>query len=791
MAQTPKSAPAANTTSVKEPGAAFAHSASLGKQNIRKSDGAPNWPRKRSADDADDQSTEAVIRPPAETGPADSNGVQVLQEESLESSANEAIETPLGEASSPMLTSMAGPAYGERYGERFGNPGLDRNEPGQSWLLAQAGAAAVVSDAAVAGAATSGATTAAATASAGTVGQLAGMALGLGAAAGAGAASKDRDAVAPKVAAVGDDTPADVTHEAITFTVTFDEALVGTVGTNNFTATHGTVTSVTRVGSSNAYRVVVMPDAGVANEQVALSLIGTGLADAAGNAVVNADLSSLARQDIDTLAPTLIIESSATTLNLGQTAQITFTFSEDPGSSFSADDVVVTRGTLGPTSGTGLVRTATLTPQSDQTGVQASLAVAAGRYTDRAGNGGAAASGPAIGLETRTEVGIVLQDGYLDGAELWVDMNDNGVIDAEDFRVGTSVDGVVQGYLTAQHKLHALIATGGIDISTGLPFQGSYSATPGSTVVNPLTTLVQSIVKNSVTLTSGMSDQERQTLLQGAKHAAMATVSEALGLPADADLTQIDTIATATGGTESAASGLSLQQALEINSKALMVANMMAVGAAALKGASAETGSAAPSMDTLAGFVVSGIVQAINTAASTGQALALGDSGSLNAILANAGEAAKAGDVTMEETRLTQAIESVSTAVASTNSLIDTLTGNAKASAQTNPAAATATLIQILAAQKAAMEQIEDIKAGDSSTFNDLSVHFANPAAALSQSLLAGSVRLGTAQEVVAPTATASDDLAPQVIAVSVNPERAGDLAQFVVRMSEGVMARK
>jgi hypothetical protein len=309
-------------------------------------------------------------------------------------------------------------------------------------------------------------------------------------------------------------------------------------------------------------------------------------------------------------------------------------------------------------------------------------------------------------------------------------------------------------------------------------------------VVNPLTTLVQSIVKNSVTLTSDMSEQERQTLLQEAKHAAMATVSEALGLPADADLTQIDTIATATGLTDEVASGLSLQQALEINSKALMVANMMAVGAAALKGASAETGSAAPSMDTLAGFVVSGIVQAINTAASTGQALALGDSGSLNAILANAGEAAKAGNVTMDETRLTQATDSVSTAVASTNSLIDTLTGNAKASAQSNPEAATATLIQILAAQKAAMEQIEDIKAGDSSTFNDLSVNFANPAAALSQSLSAGSVRLGAAQAVTAPTTTAQDIQAPTVTAISVNPERAGDLAQFVVRMSEGVLVR-
>lgn len=340
-----------------------------------------------------------------------------------------------------------------------------------------------------------------------------------------------RDTSAPKVIAVSVETPAAVGTDTITFTVTFDEVLVGTVGTQNFSATNGVVTSVSQVGNSNAYQVAVKPSAGIASGQVALSLLGAGLADSEGNAVLNADLSGLASRVIDTLAPSLSIESSAAVLNRGQTAQIVFTFSEDPGSTFGTEDVVVTWGTLGPISGTGLVRTAIFTPQADLTGVQASITVAAGRYTDRAGNSGGGASGPAVELETRTGVNVVLQDGYLDGAELWVDMNDSGVIDEGDFNLGTSVDGLVQGYLTAEQKQHALIATGGRDISTDLPFQGSYSATAGSTVVNPLTTLVQSIVQSSVALTSDLDEQARETLLQDAKHAAMAMVSEALGLP--------------------------------------------------------------------------------------------------------------------------------------------------------------------------------------------------------------------------------------------------------------------
>ncbi|UMR33283.1 Ig-like domain-containing protein [Massilia sp. MB5] len=49
---------------------------------------------------------------------------------------------------------------------------------------------------------------------------------------------------------------------------------------------------------------------------------------------------------IDTLAPTLSIGSSASALKAGDTALITFTFSEAP-ASFSLGDISVGNGTLG------------------------------------------------------------------------------------------------------------------------------------------------------------------------------------------------------------------------------------------------------------------------------------------------------------------------------------------------------------------------------------------------------------------------------------------------------------
>jgi Bacterial Ig-like domain/RTX calcium-binding nonapeptide repeat (4 copies)/FG-GAP repeat/Putative flagellar system-associated repeat len=109
----------------------------------------------------------------------------------------------------------------------------------------------------------------------------------------------------------------------------------------------------------------------------------------------------------DTLAPTLAITSSTAALNAVQTATITFTFSEDPGSSFVWDgitgDVVVAGGTLSAISGTGLTRTATFTPTANSSGT-ASITVAAGSYTDTAGNGGEAGTTPALTYDTRLAV---------------------------------------------------------------------------------------------------------------------------------------------------------------------------------------------------------------------------------------------------------------------------------------------------------------------------------------------------------------------------------------------------
>ena len=121
--------------------------------------------------------------------------------------------------------------------------------------------------------------------------------------------------------------------------------------------------------------------------------------DAAGN--TSAASAALATT-VDTMAPTLAITSDVPTLKAGETATITFTFSEDPGDSFAHGDISVSGGTLGALAGSGTTRTAVFTPDAGVNSGAATITVDAGAYADAAGNTGSAGTSPALTLDTLT-----------------------------------------------------------------------------------------------------------------------------------------------------------------------------------------------------------------------------------------------------------------------------------------------------------------------------------------------------------------------------------------------------
>jgi hypothetical protein len=103
---------------------------------------------------------------------------------------------------------------------------------------------------------------------------------------------------------------------------------------------------------------------------------------------------------VDMNAPTVVISSNVDTLKVGETAVVTFTFSEDPGATFTIADVAVAGGSLGAVSGSGLTRTAVFTPMAATDFGMASVTVAAGSYTDAAGNAGGAGASPQLTFDT-------------------------------------------------------------------------------------------------------------------------------------------------------------------------------------------------------------------------------------------------------------------------------------------------------------------------------------------------------------------------------------------------------
>jgi hypothetical protein len=88
----------------------------------------------------------------------------------------------------------------------------------------------------------------------------------------------------------------------------------------------------------------------------------------------------------------VLISSSVAALKAGETALITFTFSEAP-SGFAVGDISATGGTLSGFTATAnpLVYTAVFTPTPASVGGTASISVASNVYSDAAGNVGLAA----------------------------------------------------------------------------------------------------------------------------------------------------------------------------------------------------------------------------------------------------------------------------------------------------------------------------------------------------------------------------------------------------------------
>ena len=183
--------------------------------------------------------------------------------------------------------------------------------------------------------------------------------------------------------------------EVATITFSFSEAPTG-FNVSDILTTGGSISGFAATADAKIFTATFTPTIN-SSGTASINVASGSYTDAAGNPGAAATPLELT---YDTLVPTLTITSSASSLISGQTATITFTFTEPP-TGFVAADISTSGGVLSGLAVTSLanVYTATFTPTDNSSGT-ASITVPAGSYTDLAGNPGEAGSTPALSYNT-------------------------------------------------------------------------------------------------------------------------------------------------------------------------------------------------------------------------------------------------------------------------------------------------------------------------------------------------------------------------------------------------------
>ena len=315
--------------------------------------------------------------------------------------------------------------------------------------------------------------------------------------------------------------------EAVTVQVNFSEAVtlsasttytarvqIGSNSANYIDATLATSAGTQTATNSYSFSGTLPATTGLASNALTLiSLSGSGITGSNSRALTQTSYSTLSSNSylVDSDAPTLTISSAIagqtlnkTNLGAGNTATITFNFTEDPGSSFtwngSSGDITVTGGTLSALWGAGQNRYATFVPTPNSSGT-ASISVAAGSYTDAAGNAGGAGT-RTISYDTQPPLTpiIKLGSGVLGGATPAEMAQASGVVTVE-AELGQAVT-------------VSFVTTGSSTISKNITGQGKGVAVPvtlSQTEVNSLGITQLNTINVSATATDGASNQSKST----------------------------------------------------------------------------------------------------------------------------------------------------------------------------------------------------------------------------------------------------------------------------------------
>ncbi|MFZ9506899.1 MAG: glycoside hydrolase family 16 protein, partial [Burkholderiaceae bacterium] len=249
--------------------------------------------------------------------------------------------------------------------------------------------------------------------------------------------------------------------------------------------------------------------------------------------------------------------------------------------------------------------------------------------------GGGLAGGASAGAAPKPVVtaSIEVINGYVAGAKVWQDTNNNGKIDAGE-PIGwwdkngngkldageqeTSAEGRITLELDPQGG--PVRTQGGTDLSTGKPVTNSFAAPARGTVISPITTVIQAAVASGESLSD-----------------AVNTVKRAFGLDAGADLLTLDPVETSLG------TGAASAQAIRVKAAAVQISNAMDLGASLLAGAGSSADNSAIVAASLAKAIMSGGGASVNLASANTLNGVLTDAVSASGLSAAARDKAQGG----------------------------------------------------------------------------------------------------------------------------------------------------
>ncbi|CAI8739155.1 Ig-like domain-containing protein [Pseudomonas soli] len=174
--------------------------------------------------------------------------------------------------------------------------------------------------------------------------------------------------------------------ETATVTITFSEVVSGFTNAD-LTVTNGTLSAVASSDGGKTWTATFTPTSNITSASNVITLNNAGVTDLAGNA--GAGTTSSANYSIDTQRPTATIVVADSNLSIGETSQVTITFSEAV-TGFTNADLTVANGTLSAVSSSdgGITWTATLTPNSAISDATNLITLDNTGVSDAAGNAG-------------------------------------------------------------------------------------------------------------------------------------------------------------------------------------------------------------------------------------------------------------------------------------------------------------------------------------------------------------------------------------------------------------------